>query len=104
MEVTMPSGWKETEARAVIAALRKSGLSVEKFAAAQSLSAQRVYAWRKRLADKDRSTVSLLPVRVVAQRDREPVAVVLRSGHVVKVSGEFDEAAFARVVALLGGG
>jgi len=33
----------------------------------------------------------------------EPVAVYLRSGHIVKVGRGFDEEAFARVVAVLEG-
>jgi hypothetical protein len=34
-------------------------------------------------------------------RRGEPVTVLLRSGHMVKVGRDFDESAFARVVALL---
>jgi hypothetical protein len=48
----------------------------------------------------------LLPVQVTesAQPKRgEPVAVYLRSGHIVKVGRGFDEEAFARVVAVLEG-
>jgi len=33
----------------------------------------------------------------------EPVAVYLRSGHIVKVGRGFDEEAFARVIAVLEG-
>jgi hypothetical protein len=45
-------------------------------------------------------------VRVAADPARrgEPVTVLLRTGHMLKVSHGFDEAAFARVVALLEGG
>jgi len=47
----------------------------------------------------------LLPVRVaearVDGRRGEPVTVLLRSGHMLKVGRDFDESAFARVVALL---
>ena len=34
-------------------------------------------------------------------RRGEPVTVLLRSGHMLKVGRDFDESAFARVVALL---
>jgi hypothetical protein len=34
-------------------------------------------------------------------RRGEPVTVLLRSGHMIKVGRDFDESAFARVVALL---
>jgi hypothetical protein len=51
--------------------------------------------------------VALLPVRVqgtgVEARRGEPVTVLLRSGHMIKVGRDFDESAFARVVALLEG-
>jgi hypothetical protein len=48
----------------------------------------------------------LLPVQVTepaSPRRGEPVAVYLRTGHIVKVGRGFDEEAFARVVALLEG-
>jgi hypothetical protein len=48
---------------------------------------------------------ALLPVRVTdeAPKRGEPVTVLLRTGHMLKVSHGFDEDAFARVVALLEG-
>jgi hypothetical protein len=99
--------WTEFEARAVIAAWKKSGLSVEQFARARGLVPQRLYWWRKKLETKDASSTSpmaLLPVKVVEPRRGEPVTVLLRSGHMLKLGRDFDEAAFARVVALLEGG
>jgi len=49
--------------------------------------------------------LALLPVRVTEARPDarhgEPVTVLLRSGHMLKVGHDFDESAFARVVALL---
>jgi hypothetical protein len=48
---------------------------------------------------------ALVPVRVTNARAEarrgEPVTVLLRSGHMIKVGRDFDESAFARVVALL---
>jgi hypothetical protein len=48
---------------------------------------------------------ALLPVRMreEAPKRGEPVTVLLRTGHMLKVSHGFDEDAFARVVALLEG-
>ena len=48
----------------------------------------------------------LLPLRVTTEPTRrgEPVTVLLRTGHMLKVSHGFDEDAFARVVAILEGG
>jgi hypothetical protein len=95
--------WTEVEARSVLGAWKKSGLSLERFARARGLVPQRLYWWRKKLGF-DRS-LALLPVRVTeAQLDArrgEPVTVLLRSGHMIKVGRDFDESAFARVVALL---
>ena len=52
-----------------------------------------------------RQAVALLPVRVAepetGARRGEPVTVLLRSGHMIKVGHDFDERTFARVVALL---
>ena len=46
----------------------------------------------------------MLPVKVVEPRRGEPVTVLLRSGHMLKVGRDFDEVVFARVVALLEAG
>src|SRR5581483_1951767 len=95
--------WTEVEARGVLAALEKSGLSIEKFAAERGITPQRIYWWKKKFAEQSKA-LALLPVRVVEKQPRgEPVTVLLRCGHMVKVSHDFDEDAFARVVALLEG-
>ena len=47
--------------------------------------------------------MALLPVRVIEPRGGEPVTVLLRSGHMLKVGRGFDEEAFARAVAVLEG-
>lgn len=99
--------WTEAEARGVLNALAKSGLPVERFARERGLVPQRIYWWRKKLearqAGESAGAMSLLPVRVVEEAPRrgEPVTVLLRSGHMVKVARGFDEEAFARVVAVL---
>jgi hypothetical protein len=101
--------WTEVEARSVLDALKRSGLSIEKFAQSRGLTSQRLYWWKKKLGIRaDRSVgaaPALLPVRVTESRAEarrgEPVTVLLRSGHILKVGREFDEIAFARVVELL---
>jgi hypothetical protein len=101
--------WTEIEARGILEAWRRSGVGIEKFARSRGLVPQRLYWWKKKLgigavAAKS-PTVALLPVRIaegrVEPRRGEPVTVLLRSGHMVKVGRDFDESAFARVVALL---
>jgi hypothetical protein len=100
--------WTEVEARSVLGAWKRSGLSVEAFARSRGLVPQRVHHWKKKLRydvveDKSRA-LALLPVRVETRpgaRRGEPITVLLRSGHMLKVGRDFDESAFARVVALL---
>ena len=104
--------WSEHEARGVLNAWRRSGLSIERFAKERSLVPQRIRWWKAKLEGKttavvrSESSLALLPVQVkesVAPKRGEPVAVYLRSGHIVKVGRGFDEEAFARVVAVLEG-
>jgi hypothetical protein len=103
--------WSEVEARGVLEAWRRSGLPLEKFAKQRGLVAQRLRWWRKKLNRAARAMLvgpapAVLPVHVSADSPRrgEPVTVLLRTGHMLKVSHGFDESAFARVVALLEGG
>lgn len=109
----MRGQWSEHEARGVVAAWRKSGLSLERFAKERALVPQRIRWWVKKLEGKQTKPtstatggLSLLPVKVlpapVAKRG-EPVAVYLRGGQVVRVGRGFDEETFARVVAILEG-
>ena len=102
--------WSEVEARGVLEAWRRSGLPLEKFAKQRGLVSQRLRWWRKKLNRNERAislpSPPVLPVHVSADLSRrgEPVTVLLRTGHMLKVSHGFDEGAFARVVALLEGG
>ena len=101
--------WTEVEARSVLDALKRSGLSIEKFARSRGLVPQRLYWWKKKLGIRADASMSapptLLPVRVtesrIDARRGEPVTVLLRSGHILKVGRDFDEIAFARVVELM---
>jgi hypothetical protein len=104
--------WSEHEARGVLSAWRKSGLTLERFARDRGLTPQRVRWWKAKLEGKttalvrSESSLALLPVQVTESapsKRGEPVAVYLRSGHIVKVGRGFDEEAFARVVAVLEG-
>ena len=97
--------WTEVEARGILEALTRSGLGVEKFARTRGLVPQRLYWWKKKLGIKASRVPALVPVHVTETRTEarrgEPVTVLLRSGHMLKVGRDFDENAFARVVALL---
>jgi hypothetical protein len=101
--------WTEIEARGVLEAWTRSGKTLETYARSRGLVPQRLHWWKQKLhfdatATKSR-TVALLPVEIAEPaagvRRGEPVTVLLRSGHMIKVGRDFDESAFARVVALL---
>jgi transposase len=77
--------WTEVDARGVLAALEKGGLSVVEFARERCIVPQRIYWGQRKLADKDaESGIELLPVPLTDNR---------RSGHIVKVGRGFDEEA-----------
>ena len=100
--------WSEVEARGVLEAWRRSGLPLQRFAAQRGFVPQRLRWWKYKLARAATATdvvaPALLPVRLKEPPRRgEPVTVLLRTGHMLKVSHGFDEDAFARVVALLEG-
>ena len=105
--------WTEVEARGVLSALAKSNMSLVKFCEERGITPQRIYWWKKKLCMPARqpkaTSMALLPVRVVDStavappKRGDPVTVLLRSGHMVKVGRDFDEEAFQRVVALLEG-
>lgn len=110
--------WSEIEARGVLEAWQRSGLPLETFAKERGIVGQRLRWWRLKLAAAQATTSTgkpalavatkapaVLPVRVTSEvaRRGEPVTVLLRTGHMLKVSHGFDESAFARVVALLEG-
>ncbi len=104
--------WSEHEARSILSAWRKSGQPLERFAKERGLVPQRLRWWRNKLNGKSTALVrtpsplALLPVQVTesaSSKRGEPVAVYLRSGHIVKVGRGFDEEALARVVAVLEG-
>lgn len=99
--------WTEIEARGVLEAWKRSGFGIEKFARSRGLVPQRLWWWKKKLGFgmAASATPGLVPVRVVEARVEgrrvESVTVLLRSGHMIEVGRDFDESAFARVVALL---
>jgi len=97
--------WTEVEARGVLEAWKRSGVGLERYARSRGLVPQRLYWWKRKLRFGESRAPSLLPVRVaearIETRRGEPVTVLLRSGHMLKVGRDFDESAFARVVALL---
>lgn len=96
------SRWTEVEARAAIKAWKTSGLRATEFARQRGISPQRLYWWMKKVGPDDED-VSLVRVRVNEPTRGEPVLVLLRSGHMLKVGRSFDEEAFSRAISVLEG-
>jgi transposase-like protein len=97
--------WTKQDARAALAALGRSGKPVSVFAAEHGLDPQRLYAWRRRLGEAERTTFEELIVRPatsisIAATDAS-FEIVLRSGVVVRVPQSFDAAALERLLVVL---
>jgi transposase-like protein len=98
--------WTREDAREVIAALGRSGKPVSVFAAEHGIDPQRVYLWRRRLGEAERTTFQEIVVRPSSSiagghRDGTPFEVALVSGDVVRVPVSFDEEALARLLGVL---
>jgi len=90
--------WTADVARDALSALAESGLSVSAFAAREGLDAQLLYVWHRRLGSSTATTQSFIEVTSAAVA---LIEVVLRSGHVVRLSPSFDAAALARLLEVL---
>jgi transposase-like protein len=97
--------WTEQDARNALAALHRSGKSVSVFAAEHGLDAQRLYSWRRRLGEAERTTFQELIVRPAARisvTDGEvPFELALPSGVVVRVPASFNASALERLLEVL---
>jgi hypothetical protein len=94
--------WTEIEAREVLRAWRKSGATISEFARRRGLVPERLYHWKKKLDfDEDVEMVAVSVVEPAARPRGEPVLVLLRSGHMLKLGRGFDEEALERAVAVL---
>lgn len=107
--------WKIAEARAVLAELAASGLSLPEFASLKGLEPQRLRRWQRRLAGEPRrperpratrpavpAPAALIELRSTSSpRRTEPVEIVLASGLVVRVAETIDPATVARLVTAL---
>lgn len=101
--------WREEDGRAVVEALRKSGLPLAVFARQHGLGATRVRWWRNRLEEREEAgpmtPAALVPVTLIGTS--APTAkpslmeVVLASGHVVRVGSDFDAEALVKLVRVL---
>ena len=86
-----------------------SGLSAKEFATREGLRPERLFFWQRRLRSSAAiavAGVSFAKVSVepaVIEAGSEPLDVVTRSGHVIRVRPRFDESTLRRLIAVLGG-
>jgi hypothetical protein len=112
--------WRAADARAVLATLATSGLSLPAFASREGLEPERLRRWQRRFAREERlpargsrprpgpagPTAPTAPAVIELRpspRPAEPVEIVLVSGVVLRVAEAVDPAALARLVAALRG-
>jgi len=94
--------WRETDAKAVLAALDASGESTAEFAERHGLDVQRLHFWRRRLGTVRRSSKGRAPTFVeVLPRSPGHVEVVLRSGRTLRTAESIDVANLRRLVEAL---
>jgi transposase-like protein len=82
--------------------LERSGKSVARFATEHGVDPQRVYYWRRRVAEGDGTTfreVIVRPSRL--QQETAAFEIALASGEVVRVPASFDSDALARLLDVL---
>lgn len=88
--------WSDVEARAALAALEASGLSLAAFAKREGLVPERLYAWRRRLGDEPVSSRAEF-VEISARPSRH-VDVVFPSGVTLRVVEMIEPATLRRLV------
>jgi hypothetical protein len=95
--------WTADDARAVLAALDRSGQSVRAFAEEHGIDPQRLYAWRRRVAGGDAITFHEVTVRPVIATEAPAgvFEIVLASGVRIRVPSSFDAAALTRLLDVL---
>jgi transposase-like protein len=87
----------------VLAEQAASGLAPPAFARQAGIDVQRLHRWRRQLAKgRTTATAAVAPTFLeVHPRQAEPIEVVLRSGRMLRVSEQIDEAALLRLVEIL---
>ncbi len=87
-----------------------SGLSAGEFATREGLRPERLSFWKRRLRASAAIAVAGVSFAKLSVQARaaevvtaEPLEVLTRSGHVIRVRPRFDETTLLRLVAVLGG-
>lgn len=92
--------WSAGDARTVLGAVDRSGLSIAAFAAREGLDVQRLYTWRRRLRVEQGAAPAFVEVRATSG-SREAFEVVLASGRVLRVPASFDASVLRQLLEVL---
>jgi transposase len=90
--------WTTADARSVLAALTRSGLSASEFAVREGLDTQRLHRWRRRLDAMSARTPAIPTFVELWPRRAEMIEVVLGSGRVLRASEAIEPSALGRFV------
>ena len=90
--------WKVADARAILAGLESSGLTLAAFAAREGLKVERLRRWRQRLGTVEKSIAATPAFIEVRRRAPDSVAIVLCSGRMLRVSEAIDAEVLRRIV------
>jgi transposase len=95
--------WTEEEARAALAALAASGLSIREFASREGLDPQRLYTWRRKLGRaivvatmRTPPPPAFIELRAGGRPDR--IDVLLRSGRRLRCAEQISLSTLRRLV------
>lgn len=98
--------WRESDARVVVSAWRRSGKPAVRFAVENGLHPARLSRWAARLDGRAKSGVRFHPVRLVPPTGRvagEAIEVVLVDGRRVRVPAGFAAEDLERLLGVLEG-
>lgn len=97
-----PPGEAEAEWRTRLEAWDSSGLSLRAFALREGFNAHSLWRWRKRLRGLPPAVMSFARVVAADAPHDAPFELVVGGGMSLRIPANFDEAALARLVAVLG--
>jgi hypothetical protein len=87
-----------------------SGVSAGEFASREGLRPERLFFWKRRLRASSAIAVAGVSFAKLSVQPRaaegvgaEPLEVLTRSGHIIRVRPRFDESTLLRLVCVLGG-
>lgn len=92
--------WSEVDGRRAVELWRASGQSLGVFCRASGVRRTRIAYWVSRVSPATALTLATVTVAapLAARASNRAIAIELRSGRVVRVEGDFDDALLERVI------